>query len=447
MSSVLVTEVTPEMLFEVDEPLTGEQFEGLVRTVRGGERERLRFAERFVDAAKSKASGLSRNPVKSLKVGQGFYALGEYEEAVKWLEWAGESAEALWLKAQSLCELGRWSEAIEAYEAAGTKGADNFDVAMAQVECLRRQGELEEAASRLKKAARVVEIRAEYHYQLGCLHDAQGERAEALAEWDEAVKLDGNHAGALFALAYGSDLYGDEEKAVEYYERCLETGRRYVTALLNLAVLYEDAERYEEARRCVRRVLAAYPNHARAKLFLKDIESSLTMYYDEDQERRVDRRNAVLQIPISDFELSVRSRNCLKKMNIRYVGDLLRVTEQELLAYKNFGETSLQEIKAILGQRGLRLGQMLEDRSGRAGIERTAEEKANDELLGMSVADLELSVRARKALQRLNLNSLAELVQCTEAELLGCKNFGQTSLQEVKQRLKDKGLGLRKLEE
>ena len=69
------------------------------------------------------------------------------------------------------------------------------------------------------------------------------------------------------------------------------------------------------------------------------------------------------------------------------------------------------------------------------------------EVLGKSVADLELSVRSRKALQRLNINSIAELASRTEDELLGCKNFGQTSLNEIKQQLSSFGMGLRKLEE
>ena len=54
---------------------------------------------------------------------------------------------------------------------------------------------------------------------------------------------------------------------------------------------------------------------------------------------------------------------------------------------------------------------------------------------------------SRKALQRLNINSLGELASRTEDELLGCKNFGQTSLNEIKQQLGNFGMGLRKLEE
>ena len=139
-------------------------------------------------------------------------------------------------------------------------------------------------------------------------------------------------------------------------------------------------------------------------------------------------------------------------MNIRSLGDLLKTSEQELLSYKNFGETSLNEIKALLASKGLRLGQAAED--GKGGAAAAATRRApvvagnvSPDVLGKSVADLELSVRSRKALQRLNINSLAELASRTEDELLGCKNFGQTSLNEIKQQLASFGMGLRKLEE
>ena len=76
----------------------------------------------------------------------------------------------------------------------------------------------------------------------------------------------------------------------------------------------------------------------------------------------------VLNVPISDFELSVRSRNCLEKMFINTLGDLTRVSEHDLLSYKNFGETSLYEIRNILKQKGLRLGQALEKGQGNSGL-------------------------------------------------------------------------------
>ena len=69
-----------------------------------------------------------------------------------------------------------------------------------------------------------------------------------------------------------------------------------------------------------------------------------------------------------------------------------------------------------------------------------------EHILMKNVNELELSVRSRKALQRLGINTVGELATRTEAELLGVKNFGQTSLLEIKQRLTEMGLGLRKLD-
>jgi len=59
---------------------------------------------------------------------------------------------------------------------------------------------------------------------------------------------------------------------------------------------------------------------------------------------------------VDDLELSVRSANCLKNANIRYIGELVMKTEAEMLKTKNFGRKSLNEIKEILSEMGLALG-------------------------------------------------------------------------------------------
>lgn len=64
--------------------------------------------------------------------------------------------------------------------------------------------------------------------------------------------------------------------------------------------------------------------------------------------------------PADDLELSVRSANCLKNARIRYIGDLVTKTEQEMLRTKNFGRKSLNEIKEILKTMGLGLGMEVE---------------------------------------------------------------------------------------
>jgi DNA-directed RNA polymerase subunit alpha len=289
---------------------------------------------------------------------------------------------------------------------------------------------------------------AEEYYRRGMEAETQALHEKAVDFYERALNENPDHETAAFRLAVLYDRRAEDAKAIELYERICTSPPVHINALMNLAILYEDNNHYDEAHRCLDAILKTNPNHERARLYMKDVESARSMYYDEDADRRGDRRNAVLDIPISDFELSVRSRNCLKKMNIRSLGDLLRTTESELLSYKNFGETSLNEIKALLAQKGLRLGQSLDDPKGT--VRRSASAVAGNiapEILGKTVADLELSVRSRKALQRLNINTLGDLAARTEAELLGCKNFGQTSLNEIKQQLSANGLELRKLEE
>jgi DNA-directed RNA polymerase subunit alpha len=64
---------------------------------------------------------------------------------------------------------------------------------------------------------------------------------------------------------------------------------------------------------------------------------------------------------VDELELSVRSANCLKNADIRYIGDLVQKTEAEMLKTKNFGRKSLNEIKEILTEMGLGLGMKLEN--------------------------------------------------------------------------------------
>ncbi len=304
----------------------------------------------------------------------------------------------------------------------------------------------------------INERAADEFFKRGLESEKEGNHEKSVDFYERALNENPDHETAAFRLAVLYDRRAEDAKAIELYERICTSAPVHLNALINLAILYEDNNHYDEAHRCLDAVLRTDPNHARARLYMKDVESARSMYYDED-DNRSGNRNATLEIPVTDFELSVRSRNCLKKMNIRTLGDLLKTSEQELLSYKNFGETSLNEIKALLAQKGLRLGQAAEGAAAATAITAVAggavaprrpsvvAGDVNPELLAKGVGDLELSVRSRKALQRLNINTIGELASRTEDELLGCKNFGQTSLNEIKQQLTTFGLGLRKLED
>src|SRR5213080_782623 len=212
--------------------------------------------------------------------------------------------------------------------------------------------------------ASINERASEEYFKRGQEAEKEANHEKAVEFFERALNENPDHEQAAFHLALLYDRRADDARAIELYERVCTSPPVHLNALMNLAILYEDNNHYDEAHRCLDAILRTNPNHARARLYMKDVESARSMYYDEDADRRGGARNAVLEIPITDFELSVRSRNCLKKMNIRSLGDLLRTTEQELLSYKNFGETSLNEIKALLAQKGLRLGQAAEDKGG-----------------------------------------------------------------------------------
>ncbi len=82
--------------------------------------------------------------------------------------------------------------------------------------------------------------------------------------------------------------------------------------------------------------------------------------------------NENLYRSVDELELSVRSSNCLKNADIKYIGELVQKSEQEILMTKNFGRKSLNEIKEILSCMGLRLGIKLDNFPSREELDRSA---------------------------------------------------------------------------
>jgi len=380
----------------------------------------------------------------NLGKGIGLCMIAKYAEAIKCLIKADDCKEKFVYLGRAQSNEKQFDEALSSFDNAGKNGADSLMVALLKGDTLRKAQQLDEAQEVLKACSNFEKVSADYHFQLGRLNDAQGEYQTAMDNYKIAIELDTSHQEALFHLAYACDLRGQDDAALDYYKQTKANSPVYANAMLNLAVLYEDIGEYDRAEICVDMVLDCHPKHAKALLFAKDIQSSRVMIYDEEREKMLTQHNQILEIPISDFELSVRSRNCLKKMGIHKIGDLLRISELELLSYKNFGETSLAEIRAILDQKELKLGMSLEDQCKAIAAEAVAE-GADQELLATTVDEFGLSVRAKRCLQRLNIRTLAELISKTEAELLGCKNFGVTSLDEIKEKLESNDLNLRTL--
>jgi len=89
-------------------------------------------------------------------------------------------------------------------------------------------------------------------------------------------------------------------------------------------------------------------------------EEEAEISYSEDEEEKESFNENLLR-SVDELELSVRSANCLKHANIRLIGDLVQKTEAEILATKNFGRKSLNEIKDILTEMGLSLGMKIDN--------------------------------------------------------------------------------------
>lgn len=74
-------------------------------------------------------------------------------------------------------------------------------------------------------------------------------------------------------------------------------------------------------------------------------------------ERESDSEQRLLDLPIEELELSVRSFNCLKRAGINTIGDLCERTENDMVKVRNLGKKSLEEVKQKLGALGLSLAE------------------------------------------------------------------------------------------
>lgn len=426
-------------------PVGADDFQTLRRAVSGDTVGSARVD--FDDFLRS-LNGASYTPAQAARAGICLYLLARHKEADAVLPAAKDDALALYVHGLVLMSLEQPAAAVEKFAAAGKAGYDPVECKLKEAGATRLQGRLEDAEKLLRATGTDGARRAEYSYQMGCILADRGDTYGAIEYFERAVDMDPHHSQALFRLAGENALYGNDNEAIRHYEQALSKPPFHLGAMLNLGLLYEDRGNYPAAAFCFKRVLGFDPTHQRAIMYMKDIEATQEMFYDDETARNEARLQQLLDRPVTDFELSVRSRNCLAGMNILTLGDLTRTTEADLLGGKNFGETSLIEIRELMTAHGLKVGQNLAATKPRESSswgfvpapELSPQEQA---LLAKPVTDLNLSVRARKCMSRLGITSLGELVQRTPDEMLATKNFGVTSLNEIRQQLGELGLKLR----
>jgi DNA-directed RNA polymerase subunit alpha len=139
-------------------------------------------------------------------------------------------------------------------------------------------------------------------------------------------------------------------------------GQRTDYDKLTLEVNTDGSERPEDAVAYAARIL-----QDQVSIFVNFEEQPAGGEGESSREMPV---NENLFRPVEDLELSVRSANCLQNADIRYLGELVQKTEQEMLKTKNFGRKSLNEIKEILHEMGLGLGMRLDNFPSRDELDR-----------------------------------------------------------------------------
>ena len=162
----------------------------------------------------------------------------------------------------------------------------------------------------------------------------------------------------------------------------------------------------------------------------------------------------VLNINIhKDWNLSVRTSNCLKTSNIIYLGELIQYQEKDLLSFINFGQKSLDEINEKLSEYSLKLG----NRNVKWEIDHykienkninqnTVPEKYNPDYLKKFYINIlkewPLSIRTRNCLSNKGIEFVGDLISYSKKELLNMKNFGRKSFNEIEPFLEKNSLSL-----
>src|SRR5260370_25127649 len=228
-----------------------------------------------------------------LKLGIAQYFLGHLSDAIENFK-LSEGALANFYLGKALLEKQQLDEAFKAFEKAEKAGYNTNQVKLQKAGIYRQKNDIAQARSVLKEVENQASHNPEYHFQAAGCFLQEGLRDKAILHFAKAVELDPSHTRALFHLGHSNDLAGNDDDAISFYEPSMNHPPIHMGLLMNLGILYEDGDKSDKAGDCCRRVLHADPHHEQARLFLKDAEASLTMYYNPQAEAANSRFNQVL---------------------------------------------------------------------------------------------------------------------------------------------------------
>ena len=191
------------------------------------------------------------------------------------------------------------------------------------------------------------------HQHIAQLGDNARFSAEIIVTFDRGYVQADERQKSLPVGYIGVDAIHSPIRRVNYYVNNARVGQRTDYDSLVVEVWTDGSIKSMEAIPLGYKILKE-----QLQVFINFDENIEPVEKEESEEQH--QFNEKLFRPVEDLELSVRSANCLKNAKIRYIGDLVTRSEQEMLKTKNFGRKSLNEIKDILQPMGLALSMSVE---------------------------------------------------------------------------------------
>jgi DNA-directed RNA polymerase subunit alpha len=181
------------------------------------------------------------------------------------------------------------------------------------------------------------------------------------------------------------------------------------------------------------------------RLFMEMTAERGRGYVPADKNKRPDQ--AIGIIPIDSIFAPIYKVNyTVEDTRVGMVTDYDKLT-LEVWSNGSISPEEATSLAAKILSEHLRLFIGLTDKLNNVEIMVEKEEEAKDKILEMTIEELDLSVRSYNCLKRAGINSVEELTQKTEEDMIKVRNLGRKSLEEVEFKLKELGLGFRKADD
>ena len=176
------------------------------------------------------------------------------------------------------------------------------------------------------------------------------------------------------------------------------------------------------------------------KEFNKKNKTNLHFSHSKNQNSKFENKNIFKRL--DEIEWSIRTNNVFKDQKMVFIGDLIHITERDLLRYPNFGNQSLNEVKNVLKSMNLELGQTsmwppddieIKSESLKISTDKKFDQLSNDDQINFfrPIKSSFDNVRVVNACLNSNITNLGDLHQ-NISKLDKLKNLGIRSIEEIK---------------